>query len=160
MKSLIMAIDLIPKKVYISGQITGLSTSEVTAKFKAAEDELIKHHFTPVNPLTVSPYHPSKTWDDYMVDDILAMLECDAIYPLENWKESRGAKVEILLFKLIKGHFAPLDEMVMGTFLLSEQTVKDAYHVLTLVNEKIKKNYTYYQIIQVQLIFLEKLSKS
>lgn len=49
---------------------------------------------TPVNPCKILPYDPEHTWRDYMAEDIKALLYCDAIFMLDNWTNSKGAKIE------------------------------------------------------------------
>lgn len=79
--------------VYISGRITGLSFDEVEQMFDKAEKRLTDTGFTPVNPLK-NGLSRSSTWEEHMKRDIAMLLECDAIYILSNWKESRGAALE------------------------------------------------------------------
>jgi hypothetical protein len=52
-----------------------------------------------VNPIYVSPYEKDKQWADYMADDIKALFECDAIYMLSDWGQSKGARVEYAIAK-------------------------------------------------------------
>lgn len=35
-----------------------------------------------------------KTWQDYMKADIILLMSCTAIYFLQNWRNSPGAKLE------------------------------------------------------------------
>lgn len=79
-------------RVYISGKITGI---EDTAHqlFEAAEIELQKQGFKTVNPLKLNHVH-DKSWESYMKEDVKALCDCDAIYLLDNWKDSKGAKIE------------------------------------------------------------------
>lgn len=83
-------------KMYISGKITGLPISEAKAKFREAEIMLRKIGVNPVNPFTVCEEieSPGTTWAEYMVKDIEALLDCEAIFMLKNWGESKGARVE------------------------------------------------------------------
>ena len=80
-------------RVYISGKITGLEYSEVERLFNAAEKKLSKNGFTPVNPLRNNlPMWAS--WREHMKKDIQILLSCDAIFMLDNWKDSKGATLE------------------------------------------------------------------
>lgn len=81
-------------RIYISGQITGLDLEVAKNYFKQTEEQIAKAGHIPVNPMEVLPYHPDHTWHDYMVEDIKALLYCDAILMLENWTNSKGAKIE------------------------------------------------------------------
>jgi len=82
------------KKIYISGQITGLKLEESYRLFHEAEAELIKLGHEPVNPMKLIPYDPLFSWEDYMIKDIEILLKCDGIYMLRNWGVSRGARIE------------------------------------------------------------------
>lgn len=84
------------KKVYLSGQITGLSEEEYKRKFKEAEDKLIGFGYDVVNPASLKSI-PNGTWTDYMRRDIKLLMDCDYIYMLDNWTESTGAKAEFKL---------------------------------------------------------------
>lgn len=87
------------KKVYISGKITGLSVEEITSKFHNAEVTLSALGVECINPFTAVPYVKGKTWEEYMVDDFRLLLQCDTIYLLDNWQDSKGAKVELAVAK-------------------------------------------------------------
>jgi len=85
-------------KVYISGKITGLPIDEARFNFQEAERSLNKLGYEPVNPfnngLTVD-----HTWLEHMKADLKLLLDCDMICLLSNWKDSRGAKMELDLAK-------------------------------------------------------------
>lgn len=84
-------------KVYISGRISGLPMDEVTAKFAQAEAEVKAKGATPVNPLNIHTGKGNPEWADHMKADIKAMMDCDALYVLTDWQQSRGAKIEVQL---------------------------------------------------------------
>ena len=81
-------------RVYISGQITGLDIKVAEQYFEQVEKQLEEAGYIPVNPMKVVEYHPDHTWHYYMAKDIEALLYCDAILMLENWTNSKGAKIE------------------------------------------------------------------
>jgi nucleoside 2-deoxyribosyltransferase len=83
-------------KIYISGKITGLTIEEATEKFEDAEIMLKEKGYEVVNPMKLEHNH-DKTWESYMREDLKAMLDCDGIYILDNWKSSEGAKLEIAI---------------------------------------------------------------
>lgn len=86
---------LIPAcKIYISGQITGLELAEAERIFSEAETLLTDAGHTVINPMKILPYSPELTWKDYMKADIKVLVDCDAIYMLSNWPNSKGAKLE------------------------------------------------------------------
>ena len=82
------------KMVYISGQITGIELEHAKRNFHEAFCALEQEGLVPINPMELVPYSPELTWADYMVKDIEALLKCDAIYMLNNWGKSKGARVE------------------------------------------------------------------
>lgn len=88
-------------KVYISGPITGYQNGNIE-DFEAAEYFLTLGGFQVVNPHKL-PHAHGKTWGEFMREDLSAMLaECNTIYMLEGWHESRGAKIEFDLAKSLE----------------------------------------------------------
>lgn len=79
-------------KIYISGKISGIE-NEAPELFAKAERWLRANGFETVNPMTLSHQH-DKSWRSYMKEDINALFECDCIYMLSNWKDSKGATLE------------------------------------------------------------------
>lgn len=82
------------KKCYIAGKIGGLQEADYTQKFNQAKKEVIALGYTPVSPLDL-PHNHNRTWEDYMKEDLIAMLTCDAVYTLTNWRHSIGATIEV-----------------------------------------------------------------
>ena len=80
------------KRIYISGKITGIE-GEAAAIFEKAEAEVLKLGFEPVNPMKINHDH-DLSWQSYMKADIKALMNCDGIYLINNWKESKGARIE------------------------------------------------------------------
>lgn len=80
-----------PKRVYISGKITGLSEKEWTESFEAAEKALTDAGYRVINPAKVKV---DLDYQEYLTIDIILLGRCDAIYLLDNWQDSNGAKVE------------------------------------------------------------------
>ena len=76
--------------VYISGPMTGIKDFNAPAFEKAYFDLQKADHF----PVMPSPYVDGKTYQEYLRDDLKLLLDCDAIYMLEGWQESKGAKIE------------------------------------------------------------------
>jgi len=85
------------KKVYISGQITGLELAEAHSHFSKIEELLITQGHEPFNPMKLVPFEPGKLWQEYMKEDIKILLDCDAIFMLPNWVKSKGAQFELQL---------------------------------------------------------------
>lgn len=80
-------------RVYISGRITGLNDKLVEGKFRAAETLLKDLGFEPVSPLK-NGLDSSHAWEEHMTRDIEMLMSCDAVFMLDNWKLSRGARIE------------------------------------------------------------------
>lgn len=77
-------------KVYISGKITG--DADYKKKFQNAENFLEAAGFEVFNPAKETA--PGKSWAFYMRNDIKQLVDCDAIFLLKDWEESKGAKLE------------------------------------------------------------------
>lgn len=105
-------------KIYISGKITGLPIEEAQAMFQAAEDHLNEslkeYNVEVVNPMKIDHSH-GQTWEEFMREDIYALLSCDSIYMLKNWTDSKGARLEcaiakeiglVISFEKLTGHAA------------------------------------------------------
>lgn len=84
------------KKCYIAGKIGGLSEMEYKGNFESAKDYLKNIGVEPVSPLDL-PHNHDRTWNSYMREDLAAMLQCDAVYAINNWRLSPGAKIEVEL---------------------------------------------------------------
>lgn len=80
-------------KIYISGAISGIPFHMVTDQFNKAEAELVEKGYEPVNPLN-NGIERSASWLDHMRADIKMLLDCDAIYMLVGWPDSKGAIIE------------------------------------------------------------------
>ena len=77
-------------KVYISGKITG--DAGYKQKFKTAQNILESAGFEGFNPAEQEDTGKSWAWD--MRKDIKGLMECDAIFLLKDWEESKGARLE------------------------------------------------------------------
>lgn len=86
--------------VYISGKISGESAEFVAQKFDWAKAQLatLGHHS--VNPLD-NGLNPDAPWCEHMAVDIGMLLDCDAIYMLSDYMDSRGARLERKIAKAI-----------------------------------------------------------
>ncbi len=78
-----------PKKIYLSGKITGDDNYAKTFENKAAE-------LTSRGALVFNPaVHPNMfTHGQFMELDLLALSFCNSIYMMKNWRDSKGAKME------------------------------------------------------------------
>ena len=79
-------------KVYISGPITGVEFGNRFA-FMAASCGLELCGYEAVDPSDVK-LDDEASWSDYMRADLKLLLDCDYIYLLEGWEDSKGARLE------------------------------------------------------------------
>lgn len=84
------------KKIYISGPISGLPLETVCNNFTNAEVQLSEQGYEVVNPLN-NGLPTNAIWEEHMRADLKLLLDCDAIYMLEGWEKSRGARIEYAL---------------------------------------------------------------
>jgi len=82
------------KKCYIAGKITGLPEDEYRNNFFDAVVEVRRLGFDPINHVTL-PHNHGRTWKDYMKECLTALLQCDCLYALRSWRESKGATIEV-----------------------------------------------------------------
>lgn len=79
-------------KVYISGPITGIDFGNRFA-FMCARSALELCGYEAVDPSEVQ-LDDDASWADYMKADLKLLLDCDYIYMLEGWEDSKGARIE------------------------------------------------------------------
>ncbi|WP_108821068.1 DUF4406 domain-containing protein [Dysgonomonas sp. Marseille-P4361] len=80
-------------KVYISGAISSLPYDEAKEMFNKKEIELQSQNFEVVNPFN-NGEEKDAPWAAHMRADIKALLDCDCIYMLKTWENSKGARLE------------------------------------------------------------------
>lgn len=87
-----------PNSIYISGKISNLDINVATQLFADAATFLKSQYPNTIiiNPFEIEHNH-DLSWESYMKNDLIAMLQCDTIYMLKNWKESKGANIEYKL---------------------------------------------------------------
>lgn len=94
------------KKIYLSGKISG--TNDYEERFDAAEKKLKEAGFEIFNPVKsgkwleryLAPKVP--TWIEYMKQAIKTMMNADYIYMLKGYKESKGARIELFIAKILQ----------------------------------------------------------
>ena len=81
------------KRTYISGPMTGLPDANYP-EFNRVARELRELGYQVENPAE-NPRCDS--WEAYMRLAIAQLVKCDEIHMLRGWKQSRGARVELLI---------------------------------------------------------------
>lgn len=88
-------------RIYISGKISGIE-QEASVLFEQAEKFLNKYNeFEIVNPMKIEHNH-DKSWESYMRECVKYMCDCDTIFMLTNWRESKGAMIEHTIAEWLK----------------------------------------------------------
>ena len=82
-------------RFYIAGRIA--NENGYRAKFAQACTEVTLLGHEPVSPCDIHADCHHTKWEQWMVCDIHAMLDCDGVYALRDWRGSKGATVEIQL---------------------------------------------------------------
>lgn len=95
-------------RVYISGPITGIPYEEVEKAFSKAEIRLQEQGYEVVNPLN-NGLPTNATWNEHMRADLKLLLDCDAIYLLKGYQNSKGAMIEYDLARIL--HFDIIEQL-------------------------------------------------
>ena len=83
------------KKIYLSGQISGLEPEDAESAFNKMEKILRAQGYSVVNPTRLGIEDVSgRGWNYYMREGIKLLMDCDAIYMLKGWTTSKGANIE------------------------------------------------------------------
>lgn len=91
------------KKIYICGKITDMVWGTARAKFKQVEEMLKDRGYAVVNPIELCS--PETDWQRCMRKDIRELVTCDAIYVMDNWQDSKGARIEVAVAKELNLEF-------------------------------------------------------
>lgn len=94
-------------KIYLSGKISGLTEKEYIQNFEDAKWQVWKqvsdlYMKDVINPLELKPFLGIKMYWCYMATDLYYLSKCDAIALQKNYKDSRGAIIELAFAKLLK----------------------------------------------------------
>lgn len=89
------------KKIYIAGKVSGMRFHECSLKFGVAQNKLQAQGYEVVNPLEVVGDFNAE-WIPAMKLCLIAMLSCDEVYFLKDWKMSRGAVLENTIAKQLQ----------------------------------------------------------
>jgi Domain of unknown function (DUF4406) len=116
-------------KIYIAGKVTGEPIAECTMKFGSMQKHLEKLGYEAVNPLAVVGTW-QVTWQQAMKACIKALLDCDGVLALDDYTESRGAKIELdIAEEMGMPIFFSIEELQAGSGLLTTpcQYTADGY---------------------------------
>ena len=78
--------------VYVSGPMTGIPDHNFPL-FKRVTKQLRDSGYVVMCPTEINPLHDT-SWLDCMRNDIKALCECDMIFLLPGWENSKGATLE------------------------------------------------------------------
>jgi len=85
-------------KIYIAGKITGLASEEAYELFDSAENVIAIAGHKPLNPMKLVDQAEGRHYNEYLLDALrVMMLSADAVYFLENWIDSKGARIEFAI---------------------------------------------------------------
>lgn len=88
-------------KIYISGKISGLESSEYIHNFLQAEKQIRGRGVVVVNPIKINPLFGIKHWIFFMVADLCELRKCTHMAMQPNWTDSKGAVIEYYFAKFI-----------------------------------------------------------
>lgn len=81
------------KKIYISIPITGRDYDKQRQHADLVARKLSCKGYQVVNPFMIYAGQ-NPTWEDYICADLRAMMDCDAVYFCEGWRDSHGCIIE------------------------------------------------------------------
>lgn len=101
--------------IYISGPVTGMPDYNRAAFHKAWEELAIAlPDCVVINPTAIIQPQDGWDWSDYMREDLHFLLDCDTIYMLKGWQNSKGAVIEhnlaVALGYIVIYEEKPMDE--------------------------------------------------
>jgi hypothetical protein len=86
----------VPKKVYISGPMTGKRANNVPA-FTEAAAALRAQGYDVISPAELDCIEPVEpfSWEAALKRDLKHVVDADVVATLEGWRASRGARLEV-----------------------------------------------------------------
>ncbi|WP_138751100.1 DUF4406 domain-containing protein [Paenibacillus sinopodophylli] len=95
-----MMNNSITSKVYIAGPMTGITDSNYPAFNKAAAEWEAKGYYT-LNPVDNDDNSGNQTYADFIRAGLFQLLQADSIALLPGWENSKGAKLERHIAKIL-----------------------------------------------------------
>lgn len=93
-------------KVFISGKVSGMPYLVAYGKFSQADRVLSRMGYKVINPTKICKNKWS--WLRCMVVCLWHLLWCDEVMQLDNWEESRGAKIEYKWARFLGKRIKPM----------------------------------------------------
>ena len=90
--------------IYVAGKYSGKNFEEISKNIisaKKAAIELLKNGWAVITPhlntchFELYEKYIGYTHKDWLKMDVVMLERCDAIFMLKNWKDSKGAKIEL-----------------------------------------------------------------
>lgn len=120
-------------KIYLSGPITSLPLEDAWAIFLRSEKHLRGYGYSVVNPMN-NGLSPDSSWEEHMRKDIALLLDCDHICLLPNYRQSKGAMLELSIATALQMRI--IDHSYDGTHAISlaekhlNDTIEEPYRTL------------------------------
>ena len=86
--------------IYLAGPITGIPEHN-KPEFDRVAMKLRYLGYKVVSPVEMDGNDFSKPWEWYMRRDLKILIDCDAVFFLQGWNLSKGAKIENYLAKAL-----------------------------------------------------------
>lgn len=120
-------------KVYIAGKVTGLGKAEVFKKFNDGVSQLKKQGCITMSPAVLA-LNSGFGHSDYM-HVCFAMIDvCDAVYMQKDWRDSKGARMELQYARKCRKKIFYEDESTREDFEQEEENPS-----LTMCGNKTEK---------------------
>lgn len=87
-------------KVFISGKISGEEYYVAYGKFANAERTMQQMGYDTVNPMKIC--RKNWSWLRCMTKCLWAIIFCDKVHQLPDWKDSKGARIEYRWAKFLR----------------------------------------------------------
>lgn len=87
-------------KIYLCGAISGLNPVRCRALFQIAQNKIATNWRVVMNPFD-NGLGDDASWEDHMRADIKMLMECDAMYVVNDVTSSKGAKIELNLARAL-----------------------------------------------------------
>ena len=95
------------QNIFISGKVSGMDLEETRRKFFKAEQEIYDHNYfyslrrEVINPMKLGLTFKD-SWLKCMLVSICNLLKCKSIYMINDYQDSKGARIELWIAKVLK----------------------------------------------------------